>query len=597
MTPSDVPAEGQEGFTPNVAADLVRASLANGGGIHGVVNGQVIGGGNPPRGRVQAAAMGTETGASPDGKKKSTVAGKWSLQDLLSTALQKTDPANWKNSFQQPDSRPTASTMESSKNQKTTDSFRPQQLGTGSFVAGFPAGKQIYHQAGNQAPVQGRQFSGNQVPSATGNQMRQGAGNQAIHAAVARNQMAQAAGKMPSQSVGRTVPQSAGRTVPQSAGRTVPQSAGRTVPQSAGKAVPQSAGNNQSFGNQDVMRHGLIKVPVAPRDADGKESIYRRVAKFLLLIGTDEAAKVISHLSPEQTERIIPEIVSIRRIDPDEAAIILEEFKALLDNARQQGGVATARNILEKAFGSDRADELISKAVPFPEGVPFDYLQEMDGERVFFLLKDEPPPVQTLVLSRLKPAVAAEVINQLDSDQKKEIIRRLAKLAPMDPEILRRVDRAMHDKVLAMNTHAADSMDGRGALTEILKRMSPNAEKDILTALADLDPDLSNDIRDRLFTMDDILMADDRFIQKKLHTMGEGEIALLIAGKPESFRQKILTNVSKNRGDVILEEEVLRRPMRRRDCDEVTARFFSVLRRAWEEGTLIIHGRSDDIYV
>ena len=565
MTPSDVPVEGQEGFTPNVAADLVRASLANGGGIHGVVNGQVIGGGNPPRGRGQAAAVGTETGASPDGKKKSTVAGKWSLQDLLSTALQKTDPANWKNSFQQPDSRQTASTMESSKNQKTTDSFRPQQLGTGSFVAGFPAGKQIYHQAGNQAPVQGRQFSGNQVPSATGNQMRQGAGNQAIHAAVARNQMAQAAGKMPSQS--------------------------------AGKAVPQSAGNNQSFGNQDVMRHGLIKVPVAPRDSDGKESIYRRVAKFLLLIGTDEAAKVISHLSPEQTERIIPEIVSIRRIDPDEAAIILEEFKALLDNARQQGGVATARNILEKAFGSDRADELISKAVPFPEGVPFDYLQEMDGERVFFLLKDEPPPVQTLVLSRLKPAVAAEVINQLDSDQKKEIIRRLAKLAPMDPEILRRVDRAMHDKVLTMNTHAADSMDGRGALTEILKRMSPNAEKDILTALADLDPDLSNDIRDRLFTMDDILMADDRFIQKKLHTMGEGEIALLIAGKPESFRQKILTNVSKNRGDVILEEEVLRRPMRRRDCDEVTARFFSVLRRAWEEGTLIIHGRSDDIYV
>ncbi len=596
MTPSDVPVEGQEDFAPNVAADLVKASLANGGGIHGVVNGQVIGGGNPPRGRNQATAMGAEAGVSADGKTKSTVAGKWSLQDLLATALQKTDPANWKNSFQQPDSKATTSTMESSKNQKTADTFRPQQLGTGSFVSGFPAGKQIYHQAGNQATAQGRQFTENQTTSA-GNQMRQGAGNQAINAAVARNQMEQAAARQGFQATGKTPPQSAGKTPSQSAGNTPSQSAGKAPPQSAGKAPSQSAGNTQSFGNQDVMRHGLIKVPVAPREADGKESIYRRVAKFLLLIGTDEAAKVISHLSPEQTERIIPEIVSIRRIDPDEAAVILEEFKALLDNARQQGGVATARNILEKAFGSDRAEELISKAVPFPEGVPFDYLQEMDGERVFFLLKDEPPPVQTLVLSRLKPAVAAEVINQLDSEQKKEIIRRLAKLAPMDPEILRRVDKAMHDKVLAMNTHAADSMDGRGALTEILKRMSPNAEKDILTALADLDPDLSNDIRDRLFTMDDILMADDRFIQKKLHTMGEGEIALLIAGKPESFRQKILSNVSKNRGDVILEEEVLRRPMRRRDCDEVTARFFSILRRAWEEGTLIIHGRSDDIYV
>lgn len=349
--------------------------------------------------------------------------------------------------------------------------------------------------------------------------------------------------------------------------------------------------------NQDVMRHGLVKVPVAPLDADGRENIYRRVAKFLLLIGTDEAAKVISHLTPEQTERIIPEIASIRRVDPAEAQVILDEFKTLLDNARQQGGVTTARNILEKAFGSQKADELLSKAVPFPEGVPFDYLQEMDGDRVFLLLKDEPAPVRTLVLSRLRPAVAAEVINQMESEDKKEVIRRLAKLTPMDPEILRRVDRAMHEKVLMMNTHTADSMDGRGALTEILKRMSPNAEKDILSALSDLDPELSNDIRERLFTIDDIVQADDRFLQKKLHSMSEGEIALLIAGKPESFRQKILTNVSKNRGDVILEEEALRRPMRRKDCDEVTARFFSVLRRAWEDGSLIIHGRSDDIYV
>lgn len=560
MNPADVPIEGQDGFSPNIAADLVRASLANGGGIHGVVNGQVIGGGHPSaKGRSQGGEA-APVEASTDRKKSSTVAGKWSLQDLLATALQKSDPANWKTSFQQAVSKKT-SPAEAPKRQ--AEAFRPQQLGTGTFAPGFPSGNQ--GGAGTTSGNQARQFTGNQVSASAENHRRPPAGDQSINAAVARNQMAQASARQGSQAPGNQ---------------------GR-----------QSANASPAFGNQDVMRHGLIKVPVAPREADGRENIYRRVAKFLLLIGTDEAAKVISHLSPEQTERIIPEIVSIRRVDPDEAAVILEEFKTLLDNARQQGGVATARNILEKAFGSDRAEELISKAVPFPEGVPFDYLQEMDGDRVFLLLKDEPPPVQTLVLSRLKPAVAAEVINQLDSDQKKEIIRRLAKLAPMDPEILRRVDKAMHEKVLMMNTHAADSMDGRGALTEILKRMSPNAEKDILTALADLDPDLSNDIRDRLFTMDDILMADDRFIQKKLHTMGEGEIALLIAGKPESFRQKILSNVSKNRGDVILEEEVLRRPMRRRDCDEVTARFFSILRRAWEEGTLIIHGRSDDIYV
>lgn len=532
MAPSEVSADEQGSFSPNVAANLVRSSINNGESIRGIVNGQVFGGST-------ASPVDSVSLSKDEKKQRSTVAEKWSIQNLLATALGKTDPSTWKTSYQQPGS-----------------GQKKQREGSDSQPISF---------SGNNSPrVEGLrpQGLGGAAPGGNARQGSPGQGATAYSSGV-------------------------------SGDNNRPNRGGPT--QSLGSGVPPAG--SQPLGNRDVMRHGLIKVPVAPRDPDGRENIYRRVAKFLLLIGTDEAAKVISHLTPAQTEQIIPEIASIRRVDPDEAAVILEEFKSLLENARQQGGVTTARNILEKAFGSDRAEELISKAVPFPEGVPFDYLQEMDGQRVFLLLKDEPPPVQTLVLSRLKPAVAAEVINQLENDQKKEVIRRLAKLTPMDPEILRRVDRAMHDKVLMMNTSAADSMDGRGALTEILKRMSPTAEKDILTSLAQQDPELSNDIRERLFTIDDIIMADDRFLQKKLHAMSEGEIALLIAGKPESFRQKILTNVSKNRGDIILEEEVLRRPMRRRDCDEVTARFFSVLRRAWEDGSLIIQGRSDDIYV
>lgn len=532
MTSPEASADEQGSFSPNVAADLVRSSINNGESIRGMVNGQVFGG-------SAASSIDSVSLSKNEKKQRSTVAEKWSIQNLLATALGKADPSTWKTSYQQPGS-----------------GQRVQREGSDS---------------------QSSSFSGNNSPHAAGF-APQGLG-----------------GAVPAGGTGQGSPRQGAAAYSSGVSGNSNRTNGRNPAQSLGSGLPPAA--SQPLGNKDVMRHGLIKVPVAPRDPDGRENIYRRVAKFLLLIGTDEAAKVISHLSPAQTEQIIPEIASIRRVDPDEAAIILEEFKSLLENARQQGGVTTARNILEKAFGPDRAEEFISKAVPFPEGVPFDYLQEMDGQRVFLLLKDEPPPVQTLVLSRLKPAVAAEVINQLENDQKKEVIRRLAKLTPMDPEILRRVDRAMHDKVLMMNTSAADSMDGRGALTEILKRMSPTAEKDILTSLAQQDPELSNDIRERLFTIDDIIMADDRFLQKKLHAMTEGEIALLIAGKPESFRQKILTNVSKNRGDIILEEEVLRRPMRRRDCDEVTARFFSVLRRAWEDGSLIIQGRSDDIYV
>jgi flagellar motor switch protein FliG len=328
-----------------------------------------------------------------------------------------------------------------------------------------------------------------------------------------------------------------------------------------------------------------------------KDSIYRRVAKFLLLIGIDEAAKIIPHLSPEQTEKIIPEIASIRSVDPDEATVILAEFENLVQRSREDGGVTTAKTILVKAFGQERAEQMLEKSVPFHKGKPFEYMQEMEGERVFFLLKEESSAVQALVLSHLKPKVAADVINQMELNAKTEVVRRLATLKKIDPEILRRVDQAMQEKVKTSNTSKSDSIDGRGALADILKKMSPDSEKNILSMLSDTDPDLGIDLRQRLFTVDDVLNCDDRVMQEKLHQMTEVEIAYLIAGKSQDFRDKIFKNISKGRGDIVLEEENLHKPMLKKDCETVTAEFFSYLRRKWESGELRIIGRDDDQYV
>lgn len=165
---------------------------------------------------------------------------------------------------------------------------------------------------------------------------------------------------------------------------------------------------------------GLLKVPVEAPLPDGKDSVYRRVAKFLLLIGEDEAAKILPHLSEKQIERIIPEIASIRTVDKDEAQVILEEFNGLMNKSREQGGLDTAREMLEKAYGKARADQMIKKAIPLEGKIPFVYLNDADNERVYQLLKDENPGVQSLVLSHLEPKKAAKVINLMKPEEKKK---------------------------------------------------------------------------------------------------------------------------------------------------------------------------------
>lgn len=341
---------------------------------------------------------------------------------------------------------------------------------------------------------------------------------------------------------------------------------------------------------------GLLKVPSQVKD-NGKDSVYRRVAKFLLLIGVDEAAKILPHLSDEQTEKIIPEIASIRTVSDDEATAILAEFQSLLQRTKEGGGVETAKTILSKAFGDKRATEMLEKTVQFPNGKPFEYLEDIENEKIILLLKDELPAIRALVLSYLKPQKAAKIINLLESNDKKEVILRLAKMEPISPEVLRRVDHAIHEKVSTVNTERTNTLDGRGALAQILKKMDPRTEEDILKNLSDEDPDLGQDLRKRLFTIEDIINADDRFLQEQLHKMENSTIAILIAAKPEEFRKKILFNVSKIRGDSILEEEQLKKPILRADSEKVTSQFFSTMRQAYEDGKFIIKGRSDDIYV
>ena len=233
-----------------------------------------------------------------------------------------------------------------------------------------------------------------------------------------------------------------------------------------------------------LVSGGLLKVPVSKKEADGRDSVYRRVAKFLLIIGVDEAAKILPHLTEEQTEKIIPEIASIRSVSPEEIRQILEEFETLLKNAREGGGIDTAREILRKAYGEKKAKELIDKSVPFPLEKPFEYLNDIDNERINLLLKEESVQVKALILSHLNPKKAASVINLMDSKEKSEVAFRLLKLEPVSPEVIKNLDEVLHKKVLLQNSQRTNSLDGKNILAEILKKMSFSTENSILSKIS-----------------------------------------------------------------------------------------------------------------
>ncbi|MBO7123538.1 MAG: flagellar motor switch protein FliG [Treponema sp.] len=348
-----------------------------------------------------------------------------------------------------------------------------------------------------------------------------------------------------------------------------------------------------------LKKGGLLKVPLAQKD-DGQsaqkgDSVYRRVAKFLLLIGSDQAAEVFKFLPQEDVEKIIPEITTIRSVEQDEAAAIFEEFRSLVEIKKENGGEATAFNILEKAFGAGKAGNLMKKVeAQIDAAHPFKYLKDKTEQEILSLVKGESGQIIALVLSYLEPKVAAGVINLMDPAQKKEVVLRLAKMQKVAPEVIQAIDKTIQEKASKIVKDDSLHIDGRGALAQILKRMDSGAEQEILDNLERTDPNLSRELQQQLFTLDDVVHADDKWLQKKLSTMSDKDIAYLIAAKEKDFEQKILSNVSVARASVIMEEQEAAKPMLKKDVEAITKNFVAQLRAAWEKGDLRVFRKDDD---
>ena len=339
------------------------------------------------------------------------------------------------------------------------------------------------------------------------------------------------------------------------------------------------------------------KTPQAAAEPAGaepeSESKYRRVAKFLILVGADEAAQILSHLDPEQVEAIAQEIASIRGITPEESEAILVEFRSLLAASYRytgpvQGGLDTARRILHTAFGPEKGEAFLKQTHAEAAKNPFGFLEDCSGEQLVFLFKDETPAVEALVLSRVSPSLAAEVLAHSPPERKIALIRRIAHLEKTSPEVVDRVAATLKERIRHLDSHASPGIDGIGALTAILKAADPSFGERIMQELTQADPYLSRDLKDRLHTLEDVVKAEDRAIEDKLFSMSDLDIVLLLKGRSEAFTEKILSNLSAERRAHIRVEAEIIGPVRRRDVDRAAKEFLDWFRENREAGRIIL---------
>jgi len=339
----------------------------------------------------------------------------------------------------------------------------------------------------------------------------------------------------------------------------------------------------------------LLKVGVK----DAPESKCRRVAKFLILIGSEQAAAILAELDPKQVDEISREIALVKVIRPEERDEILAEFHELFSRAytfsgSSQGGVEAARRILYAAKGPEKGEEMLNMAVPESRENLFSFLEEYSADQLVMLLKTESAQTTALLLSRLTPKLSAAVLSKLPVERKGEILKRMAHNREISPEVLEQVSSALKEKLRNVCGGANDiEIDGRQTLAAILKQGDYSFSDKLINELELEDPEIGKDIKEKLYTLDDVLLTVDRPIQEKLSIMTDSDIAILLKGRGQEFREKILSCVSAVRRKLIREESEILGAVPKRDCDAVAGEFLKWFRNARESGDIILYSDKD----
>jgi flagellar motor switch protein FliG len=345
-------------------------------------------------------------------------------------------------------------------------------------------------------------------------------------------------------------------------------------------------------------RDAAPKAPTAPAALNPLTGITgpRKGAVLLVSLGPQLAADVFRHLNEDEIESLSLEMAQTPQVPQATSEAIWQELvdTVLAEAYIAEGGVAYARDVLERAMGPERARELIGRLSATIERRPFEFLRRSSPEQIYAVLRNEGPQTIALVIANLHSALAANVLCLLPPEQQAEIALRIGTMSEISPEVTRDVEGVLRQKLSNVVTQEYKAAGGVQSLADILNQSDRPTERNVLETLSEQDGVLAEEVRMLLFTFEDMIKLDDRAIQLVLKEVDAKDLSLALRGVAAEVRDRIFANMSE-RGAELLREEMEYQPAQRRSVvEEAQGRVVAVIRRLEDSGALTIGRAGDD---
>lgn len=265
----------------------------------------------------------------------------------------------------------------------------------------------------------------------------------------------------------------------------------------------------------------------------------------------------------------------------------LQDFAAFSNRWKQNPAKAT-RDSESRVGRNYRNEELFGQPAQeqHASAASFEFLNELGEQELTELLTDERPQVIALVLSQLPPQRAANVLDGLSAAQQVEVIRRVAHLQDISPDVIRDVADSMQKKMLAVPVNERQQSGGPRTAARILHVANRFANQGIIETLKDSDPGLFDDLEQRLLAFEDLMHLDGNAIRVLFEKFEPDEWAIALKGASESIRSKILEHLSPRVAERLNQETENLGPVRISEVEVMQKHILDALRQSVQLGEI-----------
>lgn len=326
----------------------------------------------------------------------------------------------------------------------------------------------------------------------------------------------------------------------------------------------------------------------------------QKAAILFIALGPEQSAQLFKHLNDEEIEKLTLEIANQRKVTQEQKNQIIGEFyqMAMARDYISSGGLDYAREVLEKALGSEKAVNIINRLTTSLQIRPFDFARKTDPSQLLNFIQNEHPQTIALIMAYLQPEQSAAILSALPSERQVEVARRIATMDRTSPDILRDVERILERKLSSLVTQDFTTAGGVDSIVEVLNRVDRTTERTIIENLEVQSPELAEEIKKLMFVFEDLVVLDDRSLQLVLREVDTKDLALALKATAQEVAEKIFKNMSKRASEMLKEEIEYMGPVKIRDVEESQQKVVNIIRRLEESGEIVVsRGKGDEMIV